>query len=188
MKQAWEIKDDDGHAIIAFVDDNLTGDDFWDYVESKYDFYKDECTRERTSFFDMYSDIGHVPINILIEEYGWWFECCECGKMIDSDCEGYFPIKDNVYCSKECRQKRIDRIAKRKKDQEDFEIAIITLFPLVEFEFETYDNFVAYFKLPGMKHEGSIRKSSYPGVLFIEFLIAFEDLKYFKSIRNQYKI
>ena len=126
--------------------------------------------------------------------------------MIDSDCEGYFQIKDNYYCSKQCRQERIDRITKRKKDQEDFEIAIITLFPLVEFEFEPYNNFIAYLKLPGMKYNGKMRKFlstdnfvayfKLPGMEYngeirkslntIEFSIVAKDLEHFKSIKDQY--
>ena len=33
MKQAWQIRNNDGNSIIAFVDENLTGDDFWNYIE-----------------------------------------------------------------------------------------------------------------------------------------------------------
>jgi hypothetical protein len=67
---------------------------------------------------DKYAKHGHVPVRVLVEDFGWWQECHYCSCHVDNETEGRVWDGDAAYCSVECEARlinhRIDDEAERQ--------------------------------------------------------------------------
>jgi len=94
----------------------------------------DECTVRRSKEFDNYADDGYVPKNVLIEEFGWWFECNNCSDHITEDAGYYYEKADLVYCSRKCRASELLHKRKINRSHLDFCKKLKTRFPELDFK------------------------------------------------------
>ena len=94
----------------------------------------DECTTRRAKEFDSYADDGYVPKNVLIEEFGWWFECSHCGAYVTEDVEFYHEKNDSIYCNRKCRANELLEKRKINKSHLDFHKELNSRFPELDFK------------------------------------------------------
>jgi len=119
----------------------------------------------RAKDLDKYCGVG-VPARVMVEDYGWRFECSECGEYIDEYTstdiignEGSF-----VYCSIECavndhaekyERKLYDDIMREqfedrlKKKYSDIEITRAHVYSIGRGRSRVIEQMIIYFKFPG---------------------------------------
>lgn len=161
--KAWIIKDDyEGKATIVFCGHGLQARRIG-ANELNIDFEDAESTRAKE--LDQYSGMGFVPPDILVKEHGWWHECHYCMHQVDDnnkDVDQCFSAGDRLFCSQRCKDDYDNEVSLRNKEYEDFQTAILSLFP--KYNITGFSGGwpskspTAYFSFPGQKHQdGSLR-------------------------------
>ena len=158
--KAWIIADKyEGYSTIVFHDHSVAArrigaDDLG------ADFEGVSCSR--CPQLDKYAKTA-VPIEVLINDFGWWHECHNCYKIVDesNSAEAVFRNNSTIFCSAQCEKSMHERIDRINAEYEQFQIAILNL----GFK-ETIVGFdggypcltpVAYWNFPGAEYLGTIR-------------------------------
>jgi len=102
-----------------------------------------------------------VPIEVLINDFGWWHECHNCYKIVNKDSTGAIFRNDTVYCSAQCEKSLREKIDRINTEYKQFQIAILNLgFKEIIVGFDGgYPCLtpVAYWTFPGAEYLGTIR-------------------------------
>lgn len=138
--KAYEIREQcEGHCTVIFATNSATArreganklNTDWESIEC--------CSRVQQ--FDQYAP-GPVPPLVLIE-YGWWFECSQCGRRVSEEMteyleeEGLNPDdfiprahgKCGVFCSASCEAKYHADKASNAAAKEELQKLVIAKFP-----------------------------------------------------------
>ncbi|WP_062297161.1 hypothetical protein [Nostoc piscinale] len=86
---------------------------------------REEWEVKREPKYDCYAHQGYVPVSDLLKD-GWWFECYECFKKVDSEAWDYdedkpmdvVVLEKILFCSHRCHNKykaRVQRIVETKE-------------------------------------------------------------------------
>ncbi len=132
------------------------------FLSSAYGLSEEWETVERRSQYDQYSSIGYVPKQVLLND-GWWFECQNCYKKIDSDCwdyeedEAIEPVFENnwIFCCQDCRDSASQERERNRREKEKWAKFLTTNYPDITklFVMVGTDRAYASFKFPGSYYE-----------------------------------
>jgi len=128
----------------------------------------------RAKGLDRYYGVG-VPASIMVEDYGWRFECSECGWYIDSDTQTDIIGNEGgcVYCSIECavndhaekyERKLYDGIMREqfedrlKKKYSDIDITRAHVYSVGRGRGRCIQEMFVYFKFPGQSIGDAVMK------------------------------
>jgi len=111
---------------------------------------------------DKYAQQKYAPPKVLIENYGWWFECFHCGARISAEYDNLDVIYkgERVFCNDKCFLAYKEEEAKINKEFEDFKQICKKQFPELTFtKFRggyPIQTPSAEFEFPGSKYKNKI--------------------------------